>query len=299
MTAVVVVELPQPSPSAQQVEVLLEACSRAAAPSRCELGQGDMPVSPSRLRATVHAADTASTAVTVQVQGHNDSLAQTLTFRERDDLSERWRAVGLAIGTLASEMTVSPESSADQPAPAIRTAPAPTATRSSLAPFGAIGALAGPGFNPGPWRVGGWLRAGIDLRPIHLMLLADGSYSVAARNEAFVDGSWVGLALGVGSFHDVDALDLRLQIHAAGTVDRIHAGVRVPSDGASDTGSRWVPGARMGVGVQWPSRSWLALSLDADGWWTPSPTHIRVHDRLAAVAPSTGVILRVGFRVGL
>ncbi len=270
---------------------MLDACSRAALPSPCVLRSEDNARAPSLVVATV-TWNESGTAVRVHVEATGQrgaALDQDLAFRDTDELEERWRSVGLTVGTLAANAV--PPPSPVQPPPRAREPARPVRALRAQA---SLGTVAGPGFDNGPWRIGAWVRGDLALSPLPLSLFVDATHAQSAGRVRDVSGSWTTVAVGAGAFAEIDALQLRLGVRLAGTGERIGAAARDSSTGQQAGGARWVPGARAGLELLWPFQGWVGLVAASDVWWTPSPTDVLVRGAAAASSPNTGFVLRLG-----
>ena len=124
MVLPVAVEIAPPDSPKENVAVLLSACTRAKRGGECVLA-ADVSGSGTSAVAIVTWQGNARALVEVGLrrEGNPEWRTRTLEFDpNRDDLLERWRAVGFVVGTLANEETPSTES---DPA---RTSKAPEAT---------------------------------------------------------------------------------------------------------------------------------------------------------------------------
>src|SRR5688500_16331939 len=112
MVLPVAVEIAPPDSPKESVAVLLAACTRAKRRGECVLA-ADVSGSGTSAVAIVTWQGNARALVEVGLrrEGHPEWRTRTLEFDpNRDDLLERWRAVGFVVGTLANEEAPSSES---------------------------------------------------------------------------------------------------------------------------------------------------------------------------------------------
>ncbi|MBL9022174.1 MAG: hypothetical protein JNL21_08220 [Myxococcales bacterium] len=210
----VVIEVPAGDRSIAEEGPLVAACSVILAEGDCVVGAGER-----RAIAVVSWADDRHLRATIEVRlRHRDgTFAQSETnaaFGERDPAAERWRAMGLLIGTAVNQLSQdAPDESRSPPAAPPRARPVPPSPRSEVT---LIRGVVVPERPPSTL----WLRAGGLLE----VELASG----APRGGGMID---------VGYFA-ADVFELRLGGHfsrrpgeASTTVDRLAAtgglGIRV------------------------------------------------------------------------
>lgn len=233
---------------AEYAPAMVTACSDALAEGRCAMAQ-TLPEStqPEAVALVLWQGD-GFLQVTVRVgRGGGQWLARALTFSERDSISERWTTVGLTVATLVGETraldvrgpaTGQAETSA-QSAPASPTGPTtsepsrpwgppppaapsaqspsrprPEARPSALAPArwqGRFGAVTGPGWDSGDWRVGGWLSLAFRIPRTPVVLHSLASYALSSGpsiKSSELSTRWATIGLGAGVTGTWPALDL-------------------------------------------------------------------------------------------
>ena len=131
MVLPVAVEIAPPDAPKEYVAVLLSACSRARRGGvECVLA-ADAPAGGSSAVAIItwQGNSRALVEVGLRREGRAEWRARSLDFAAaRDDVLERWRAVGLVVGTMANEQleAAQPAEAQAEPAPApVAPAPAP------------------------------------------------------------------------------------------------------------------------------------------------------------------------------
>ena len=199
--------------------------------------------------------------VTVRVgRGNGQWVVRSLTFSDRDSISERWITIGLTVATLVGEgqskRTETPAVAAV--APPRESAPPKAPDERTLTGFDlAGGALAGPGWDEGSPQFGGWLALGFGFASVPAALRAFGSYAVSRGpliqgRELKTDWLTVGLSGAVvGTFH---ALDLR----GSAALEVALRQVRVDLDGRTASAQE-VP-VRVRLFASYPSESRVALT---------------------------------------
>ena len=222
---------------AEYAPAMVAACSDALADGRCAMAQ-TLPEStqPEAVALVLWQGD-GFLQVTVRVgRGGGQWVARALSFSERDSLSERWTTVGLTVATLVGETRAQHTKGRDddrretptQPGPPIHTTPTtapavskpadvrPTSAARPNAPpparwQGRFGAVTGPGWDSGNWRVGSWLSLGFRISGTPVVLNALASYALS--NGPSVQGAelstrWATVGLGAGLTGTWPALDL-------------------------------------------------------------------------------------------
>src|SRR5215471_6679784 len=100
-SALVAVEIAPPDAGTALKQSLLDACSRAAE-QRCTEPQGETEPN---IVAIISWRDPLHATVEVALRREQRWIVRTMAFVDQDAPEERWRAVGLVIGTLASHIS--------------------------------------------------------------------------------------------------------------------------------------------------------------------------------------------------
>ena len=227
MSPVVSLDVLPANVPAEYAPAMVGACSDALAAGRCAMAQ-TLPEStqPEAVALVLWQGD-AFLQVTVRVgRGGGQWVARALSFSERDSLSERWTTVGLTVATLVGETrgldAAMQSGPANVPTPMaasadgkqVDVAPRPAARPPSLPPArwqGRFGAVTGPGWELGDWRMGTWLSLGFRISGTPLVLNALGSYALShgpTIQDAELSTRWATVGLGVGLTGTWPALDL-------------------------------------------------------------------------------------------
>jgi hypothetical protein len=214
---------------AEYAPAMVAACSDALADGRCAMAH-TLPEStrPEAVALVLWQGD-GFLQVNVRVgRGGGQWVARGLSFSERDSLPERWTTVGLTVATLVGETrglddknhaAALPAPAADPARPALAggkpvdVAPPPKAGPSppSARWQGRFGAVTGPGWDAGSWRMGPWLSLGFRISGTPLVLNAMGSYALSRGptvQRAELSTRWATVGVGVGVTGTWPALDL-------------------------------------------------------------------------------------------
>jgi hypothetical protein len=325
----VVVEIAPPNAPLPLRQALLQACSRAVRDSSCLEAEGsnEEPV----IVAIVSWRSGTHVRVDVALRPEREWVVREMDFEATDAPEERWRTVGLAIGTLASAIvepskpataapnTAPPPNQKTEPAAPASAAPAPPpaapapppiearpdvpaetteTSRRHLEPFDgfvAAGLVLGPALNGTFPRAGGEVEGRLRVAPRLLYAALGASF---AQSTAKFDGvrlsffeTWLGLAL-VENFGRVTGA-----LYGDGLV-RLFAPELGSGGPGPRTGSRWLGGARVGVDATfWATRS-LGAFVGAGGDWVAGATDLAVGDRFVGSAGPFGYTLRAGVAMG-
>ena len=310
MPAAIVVEIYSPQPTPQEVQVLIAACSRAAAPNECisaDMRSSDSPLGVAIVR---REGDRARIELGLRSVVSAEWSTRDLNFQPGDDELERYRAIGFAIGTLVARRLEPPE-----PAPAHQPEPEPLSPAPPLgkpvpadeAPKAAqvprvrstwvdlAGAL-GLGLVPGPPRAGGALRAASELTPGGLFGAAEVGYA-ERTGDTSLRVRWLSLALGVGHPLGLRLKSLGVDARVMLVVERISF---TASDGArSDAAARWKPGVSAALDAHWQLAPPLGLVVSAATHVDPQHTVIQQGGVHVGETPALGFTGFVGLRLKL
>ena len=265
----IAVDVAPPVKDQALVRLLLDACSRAASPVSCVAAESADTGSVSALALVVWLPQ--SEGVRIQVgakRGHQkgDWVNRQLSFDAADEEGERWTTAGFVVGTLAGRFLGVPsdessvaaaevpevEAPPDEPRPERESMPVEVPEPEPAVRVPARlgfegGALVGPVFDQGPWRVGGMLGIafqGADW-PVHLYAVGRQSWRPkdAEVTVRVTEGELgVGVDLGSGDAWAVKA-------RAAFAFERLYA--RLDDSSSSGPQTHWVLGARAHVDFCW------------------------------------------------
>ncbi|HVU05533.1 MAG TPA: hypothetical protein VHE30_27485 [Polyangiaceae bacterium] len=328
----VVVDIAPPEPPRALTAALVDACSASVETGRC-FGddRADAPASAARATVTWETAARLRAIVRVTLPSSR-TRKRTLDFAPADEEAERFRAVGLTIATLASELVQAEETESASPGTA------PDATRPPPSTESAPPRAEHPTGAPGPARVGHpdrdaaeptrlhpekepprrlWATAfgvvgsalsdgtgryggGIDvaLRPSEgpWFVSASGDVTFRGRDSAGIAAQWKTVVARVGAVIPVGKLALEPTFGVG--FENLDADVRDPGTGRRDSGDAENLAFHLGMAAEY-SFGPLALVLGLDGSRLPRRTDIFLKDREVLSAPPTSVAGAFGIRVFL
>lgn len=150
-------------------------------------------------------------------------------------------------------------------------------------------AVAGPALDDGSWRLGAGLSAALEstLRPLGV----GGSVRYVMRpRDQNVTLDWLSFAAGISARPRLTSI-LGGELAIAGVVERLHATADAGS--RTESGSRWLLGARGRLGAMVPARTW-ALTLGSELEWRAGATTIRVSNRRIGDARELTYVVTLG-----
>lgn len=303
MLAPIVVDL-GPDVAATAVQLVLDACNEVIARGVCVVDDGSLRevARATALARPDGSVEVVRIEVTLPEQG-TASLVRELHFSARDPVVERWRSVGLAIATLVGEgerqeeqeraadapapppgpqsaespppvaPVSSPSTSAALPTRAVPTEPelnrtAPSGSQS--APFqgsvlAGLGALIGPAFDDGSWRIGAQARLGW-VAPLGWQLLGSFKYSLRALQPPTYTATWLSAELEAGYRFDLsERLSSAVSLHAGAQ----HLSFEALSNGVSASQRFFNPLLGASVDAWWSAAQgfalWAALDVSSIG----------------------------------
>jgi hypothetical protein len=241
---------------------LIDACSAAAGPGGCVLE----PHEPLESRARVLVSFAAREArvrveLLAPIAGHG-GRSREVSFRDDDPPLERFRATGLIVAGLVSDLASGPSEADEAPRPSPaggpREPPRPVVLR--------LGGHAG--WNGArPWA-GASLGADFAVAA-PLFLALSGSYDQTwARDARGIAGQRTALGVGAGVAAPLAGDRLEVRLRVALELQALRASILQPSTQREDEGSRTLTGMEMGADVIVPIASGLeAYCSGGAGWW--------------------------------
>jgi hypothetical protein len=289
MVAPVVIDLGVADAPRESIQVLVDACTQAAAETQCHLVR-EAPEGPYAAIAIVtwEANDRIRIEVGVRRAEGAAWRSRELSFQPGDVEIERYRSVGFVIGTLAvapdperaglpavtpkqeKSLPAEPPPPPLAPAPSERLPPRPGPT--PLQGWVSVSAVAARAFSEGAPRLGGSFRVGVRLVSSLTMMVSAGASS-RRRDERGLLLGWLDAGLGLGVALGPPTSS-RVELRLDALVERLSAEARSTSD--VDTAGRTQPAARLGVDGVWQLATPFALVLGADVLARPSVTRFRV-----------------------
>ncbi|HEX4339071.1 MAG TPA: hypothetical protein VH062_24355 [Polyangiaceae bacterium] len=327
--ALVAVEIAPPDATPLLKQSLLDACSRAAEES-CVIAQGEQEPN---VVAIVSWGDPLHARLEVALRREQRWVVRAMGFEQRDAPEERWRAVGLVIGTLASlmahnkEVPVAPETKptplpVPAPAPPVAAAPGPPlppeepATEQPLTgdrvaepiptesvterppsrhAFIDAALVVGSALDRGPPRLGAEVDG-------HLLLVGDvyallgAAYTTATSRVAGVQTTFAEAFIGVSYVRELGSA-FTLALHAEALGERFSPSIESGNGGPS-SGERWLGGARAGADVYLWRTDPLGFFAGAAAKWTSGVTDVSDGGTFVGSAPSFGYVVRAGAAYG-
>jgi hypothetical protein len=276
---------------------LVQACDEAFSAGRCGLATEAVPAGSAVRHARVRWLDEDQLRVRVELAEHGQAQRRELEFRTTDSPIERWRAVGLVVGTIADESTARSMTAAP-PAPAVSTPtpePSPRAVPTPLAPPDAwldATFIGGPALGSS-WRFGGSLRTS---HRVYGPVFALGSVRYAERptDARNLQLRWFWPSIGAGGTWR-PAMDFDLQARLELLAELAEA-TATDGRGRQDSSKRWAAGARIGADAGWRLLEWGELVVGGDVSYTGHPIEVRVGNDSVGSVPSTSVTVGAGFR---
>ncbi|MEJ7731123.1 MAG: hypothetical protein WKG00_18145 [Polyangiaceae bacterium] len=314
MTApVVAIELAAENVPRGTIDALLDACTGALSQGTCVAASSVDPAQPVAATVLVSWEDGDRQRVRIELgkpgADRDAWLRREIVFRPEDAERERWRATGLVIATLAGDAGVDPGRPPTPPAappvaPSRREAPSRPPHRGAASArhrtwvWLDVAAAVSPALDDGSWRAGASLRAGVPVWSTPLFGLAALRYAVRPLDDAGLAVQFASGSLG-GGLYLTPAPALSLQARVEILAELIAASARDPETDASDSGSRWIGGARVGIDGAWMLSPGVGLLAGVDVTLLQSATDIRMAGRAAATVPAASFAPALGIRLGL
>ena len=316
--ALIVIEVAAPQVSEDALSVLVSACSRVARDATCVLTKDTSEEQPSAVAiVSLPAEDKMRVEVGLRQSGHDSWRTKDFTFQPEDDILDRWRAVGFAIGTLAESNPPPAQDTGhavERAAPPAATRPVPVAAvpkqakpRPTRQLFIGASAIFGPGLDRGRWRLGSALYAdwAPPLRLPHFFTVGASAATTlgAASSGTSREGAsttttrWFDLSAGAGVPIVGPLLGSGLEFRTAVLTEYLR--VSASAFDRSENRSRWtfgVQGAFVGR-LRIASGLFLTAELQAAGF--SGATVIRVGSESIGTASAFRYLGSVGLRVRL
>lgn len=310
--ALIVIEVAAPDVSDDALAVLVSSCTRAAREAECVLTKNASDEQPAAVAiVSQQGEDRLRVEVGVRQGDHDSWHSKDFAFLAADELTDRWRAVGFAIGTLA-ESTVSPSLPAPpekQPAPpsfpTSSATPAPPAPKPKPKPppspqlFVGAAALFGPGLDQGPWRVGSALYADLGWPHVPVFFTFGGSAATRVTSDRTGTAArWIDVSTGAGVGLLGELADSGLELRAQALLEEFDVSVSSGS-GASAERGRWIFGVQgeLGGRLQLVPNLFLTTALSVAD--LSSATDVRVAGQSIGSASTFRYLGSFGIRLRL
>jgi len=294
------------------LEATLRSCNLALGPGRCrqDAGRDDKPRDCyiAKLRTPADAEN----VITIELAEASEPFAlvatRSLRFHNSDRPDHRWATTGVVVAALVVSAETVPTVQREQapaepppsrPPPKPARAPQPVRVRSPQpVPQPAqyafrldLAALAGSGFDPGPWRVGGQIRSSLALT--RLPVLAWVGFAAARRDGTF-SANWysgqggLGLRLATG----VPLLDVEGRLGGVGSL----VAVAATKGSERQELSAWRWGAVGAVDVVVLASEHLHTVVGWEGTATWPVLEVEVDDQPAGREPTASWGALIGLR---
>jgi hypothetical protein len=315
----VVVEI-SPSESAPELKLaLLDACTRAAQGATCVEAVADQEEIPGVI-AIVSWRDAGNVRLEVALRREKEWVLRDITFDEHDVPEERWRAVGLVIGTLGTVIArgetpppetppapVPPPKNAPTPVPAVPNrqtlSPSPTPRPRTHEPrgprrgwMGAAGVL-GSALVEGTQRIGADIDGAALLARFGLYGFANAAYSEGWTRPHGVRLTWVEGSLGIGGARELGARFV-VVARVEGVCERFAASVSGIENASPTSDTRWLGGARLAADWMWWGLEPVGLFIGSGVGWMAGSTEVRAEGATVGIVPAFGYFLHVGAAYG-
>jgi hypothetical protein len=313
-SSIVIVDVPDDlSPSL--VEATLRSCNLALGPGRCRTGAGPDGELEHSYIAELRAPADAENLVTIELKEGSEPFAlvatRSLSFHDSDMPDHRWATAGVVIAALVvSAETAStlqrenepveaspPEPPSEPPPTPPRRAPAPTRPPvPELPPAGLafrldLAGLAGPGFDTGPWRIGGQLRS--SLAGSQLPALAWVSVG-AARSEGTFAVNWYSGHAGLGLHFPTGLPLVDIEGRLGGSASFVQATAREGSEQQTESAWRWGAVGALDIVVLASEHLHTVVSCQATATWPVLDVELR--NELVGREPAARWAALVGLR---
>ena len=241
---------------------LVDACSGAAGPGGCVLDT-HVPVE-ARARVLV-SFDSTEARVRVEVLAPiagDAGRSREVSFRDDDPPLERFRATGLIVAGLVSDLAAT-EPAIQAAPPASAAVPPPEPTRPVLLRLG--GQL---GWNGARAWTGASLGADVALATPVFLTLAGSYEQTWARDVRGIAAQRTALGAGAGAAAPLAGGRLELRVRVLLELQALRASILQPSTLREDDGSRTLTGVELGADLILPIASGIdAFCGGGAGWW--------------------------------
>jgi hypothetical protein len=293
-----------PSPSDEERDELLRACSEAIA-GRCTLSNDGVKSQGSPDALAVITQDSNASRARAELGRTGSAWKQRdLSFAEADSPKERWRALGLTLATLFGGPAPPPPVSAPEqrketprslPRHDAPAAPAEDGFRAarSFMRIG-VGISTAPALEQGPLRWGAVIRGSVGpLLEVIEPTLAVG-YGFRPGTSRGLDVRFLTASAGLAlPYAPAGVFTLRLRLEAAGEW------ISVSQAAPADSGGRLVAGTLFGLEAAWPARSQFAAFVGGELWMFTGATAIHAGEEKVASVPSRRWATVAGFLLEL
>lgn len=303
--APVSVEIAPPDSKESLKAVLLDACSRTVRDTECVESAPES--TPPSVVAIVSFKAPENAHLEVALRSEQRWVTRDIRFADGDPPEERWRTVGLVIGTLASVLTRHEESpgapAAPAPAPGVPAPEAPPgekderetpSTSGPRAGWIGAGAVLGPALDTGPLRLGGELSGHLHLGS-RVYGTVGGVLSQSLGRVQDVRSSFQEAFAGAAIDFDLQR-EWAIVGRAEAFVERFEPSVSEGST-APTAGERWLGGARLGADLFYWGTAPVGFFLGASGRVASGATDVRAGGQFVGAATAVSGFARLGIAV--
>lgn len=289
--------------------IVVDACTAALAEDRCAVAPSP---SGARVSATVE-LDESAPAARIELRNPSLTVARVLRFAPGDSPAERWKSIGLVIGTLAeSASSDAPHGEpAGNPSPTRAPSPAPglASNDAPAAPIGALstpqarrlwldaGLVIGPALDDGTWRAGPAVTASYGLGETPLSAGISVRFTTRPSDARGVAVTWLSAGAGLGARLPFAERKVWVEPRAELVAEQMRASIDDPSSGRADDAALWSAGARLVTLVSWMPSDTFGVWAGGEVTALQAGVSIRVgRDETARLAPFGGAF-SMGARV--
>ncbi len=293
----VFIELPTGDAPPSAAAALVAACSASAAGRVCQLSVSARSAE-SDVVASVDFVDSEQRLATIRIglglAAERTWQTRRMEFRAADDLTERWRSVGLVIGTLAADYTTQTRAEPlREPETVVREAPAVTAPRGrSFAIEG--GFVSGLPLNGAPWSGGPYARASFSPTRWPVAIIAAFRYEKDLESGQDFDLELASGSIGAAGRMMLGAVGLQLRLELLRQLIVLSA--EDPTTRAVESRGRWHTGARAGLDADVRLTGGFFVVGGVDATLVDAPTQLQVRNVGEGELPNLAVAANLGLR---
>lgn len=232
-----------------------------------------------------------------------DIRRRTLSFRSRDDATERWRAVGFAVANMVDEVRLieavplrPPQDDAMRRAKASERDVVPEQRAMPLRRLrmDALGKASGDVNSR--LSVGGQLRLTSQWGSSPWLASVDGEYRATGSSDGKLSIGWLAIGAGPGAGFRAAQGRLALEARLEGLAESLFANGTDPVSLARGSRGAWTFGVREGLSVAWMwTESW-GMTLAFDASQVTEDVDILAHGAVVARVPRLRWSAGLGFR---
>jgi hypothetical protein len=288
--------------------IVVEACTAALAVDECLVGPSSTAA---RVWATVE-LDEGAQAARIELRNPPLTVTRVLRFAPDDSPEERWKSIGLVIGTLADSASLDAPRVEPSGSPSPERAPPASPGRASTSalsvPVGAVetprsmslwldaGVIVGPALDDGTWRAGPAVAASYGLGDTPLSAGLSVRLTARPSDAQGVAVTWLSAGPGLGARLPFAERKVWVEPRAELVAEQMRASID-DSSGRADDAALWSAGARLSTLVCWMPSEAFGVWAGGEVTALQAGVSIRVaRDETARLAPFGGA-LSLGGRV--